>query len=70
MRNPDRLDAFYKELCEIHKTYFPDWRFGQLMTNILSWYTKRYERAMYYPEENEMLQILKTYLKENGVIKE
>ena len=33
MRDPERLDAFYDELKRIHKTYFPDWRFGQLVEN-------------------------------------
>ena len=25
MRDPNRLDNFYTELCQIHKEYFPDW---------------------------------------------
>lgn len=35
MRDPDRLDAFYDELKKIHKEYYPDWRFGQFMVNII-----------------------------------
>ena len=37
MRNPNRLDNFYFQLREIHKTQFPDWRFGQLMSNFFGW---------------------------------
>ena len=36
MRDPNRLDAFYDELKEIHKEYYPDWRFGQFMVNIIN----------------------------------
>ena len=35
MRDPNRLDVFYKELYRIHRTYFSDWRFGQFMMNFL-----------------------------------
>ena len=33
MRDPNRLDNFYTELCQIHKEYYPELRFGQLMSN-------------------------------------
>lgn len=32
-RYADRLDGFYDVLRDVHKKHFPDWRFGQLMTN-------------------------------------
>lgn len=35
MRKKERLDPFYKQLKEIHRNYFPDWRFGQLIVNFL-----------------------------------
>ena len=31
MRDPDRIDAFCKELAKIWKSKVPDWRFGQLV---------------------------------------
>ena len=37
MRNPDRLDDFYTTIHDYHKTYFPDWRFGQLIVNFCIW---------------------------------
>ena len=62
MRNPNRLDSFYAELCEIHKTHFPDWRFGQMVSNVLDWYTAKHKRDIFFPEEDEMLQIFKDYI--------
>lgn len=61
MRNPERLDAFYDELKRIHKTYFPDWRFGQLVENLRS-----FSRAgdLFYYEEDKFLELLKSIVKE------
>lgn len=42
MRDIERLDNFYDKLKHIHKTYFPDWRFGQLISNFLSFMGKDY----------------------------
>lgn len=66
MREPNRLYSFYAELCEIHRNSFPDWRFGQMISNVLGWYTAKYKRDIFFPEEDEMLQIFKDYVKENG----
>lgn len=57
MRNPERLDTFYDELKRIHKTYFPDWRFGQLVENLRSF--SRAGDLFYYEEEN-FLELLKS----------
>ena len=35
MRDAYRLYKFYEELREIHMKYFPDWRFGQMISNVL-----------------------------------
>lgn len=35
MRNLERIDVFTSELNRIWKKHFPDWRFGQLMSNFL-----------------------------------
>ena len=37
MRDVNRLDEFYDELKEIHKKYFGQWRFGQLIVNFFGW---------------------------------
>lgn len=57
MRDIDRIDKFCKELAEIWKTNVPDWRFGQLMVNVLNSMPK----DPFFPEEDEMLQFFKDY---------
>lgn len=61
MRDPNRLDNFYFQLREIHKTKFPDWRFGQLMSNFLGWVYSQKNIDPFFPEEDKMLKYLKEY---------
>ena len=63
MRNQERLDTFYDELKRIHKTYFPDWRFGQLVENL-----RRFSRAgdLFYYEEENFLELLKSIVEETN----
>ena len=58
MRDPNRLDEFYKELAQIHKENFPDWRFGQFITNFLAWYGK----DPFYLEEKKFMQEVNRYV--------
>ena len=37
MRDPNRLNSFYNTMKKIHRKTFPDWRFGQLMSNFFGW---------------------------------
>lgn len=66
MRDKNRLDKFYKELCEIHKKHFGQWRFGQLIVNVLADWQAKTGRDIFFPEEDEMIQIFRDYIKENG----
>ena len=61
MRNPNRLDSFYDEIKEIHKKSFPDWRFGQLMSNFLGWLYSVKGRDPFFPEEEDMVKYFKEY---------
>lgn len=63
MRKPDRLDFFYDMLKAIHKRYFPDWRFGQFMSNCFCWMGST---AAFYYEEDEMLTKLTEYCNKYG----
>jgi len=54
MRNPERLYPFYEELTHLHRTYCPDWRFGQLMNNFLVWHVQKYSSDIFYVEDGEM----------------
>lgn len=64
MRDPDRLDVFYSELCRIHKTHFPDWRFGQFCSNFLGWVAYEKKVDIFFPEEERMLGYLREFAKE------
>ena len=61
MRSLERLDNFYNELKEIHKRSFPDMRFGQFMMNALGWINSTKKRDPFFPEEDEMLNLIKEY---------
>lgn len=58
MRDPERLESFYNQLKDIHKKYFPDWRFGQLVSNFLGWVYSEKGADPFFPEEDEMLGYL------------
>lgn len=62
MRDPNRLDSFYTELCQIHKKYCPDWRFGQLCANFFGWLDIRKQIDLFFPEEEKMLEYLYEYI--------
>ena len=62
MRDTNRLDKFYDELKEIHKKNFPDWRFGQLIVNVLADWQAKTKRDVFFPEEDEMIQIFRDYV--------
>lgn len=61
MRDINRIDKFTSELNRIWKTYFPDWRFGQLMSNMLGQYVVDTKRDIFFPEENELLNYMYYY---------
>lgn len=67
MRNPERLDSFYSELCEIHKKSFPDMRFGQFMLNALGWINSTKKIDPFFPKENMMMELLKEYANSNSM---
>lgn len=59
MRNPDRIDEFCERLAKAWKN-FPDWRFGQLMVNVLSEMMAQ-GRDPFFPEEDEMIRFIEEY---------
>ena len=60
MRNPDRIYKFCNELANIWVTKCPDWRFGQLMMNVLG-EMQAGGRDPFFPEEEEMMKFFKKY---------
>ena len=61
MRKIERIDEFCQELAKIWKEKCPDWRFGQLMVNVLGSIPK----DPFFPEEEEMLEYFKNYFKKD-----
>ena len=59
MRNPARIDVFCAHLAKLWKSNCPDWRFGQLVTNLMR------TKDIFYLEEDEMLDYIEEYFKEN-----
>ena len=58
MRNPDRLDEFYMQLKDLHKSTVPDWRFGQLIVNFMKWYGN----DIFFLEEENFLAKFEEFL--------
>ena len=51
MRKVERIDKFCNELAKIWKENCPDWRFGQLMVNVLN----SLPRDPFFYEEDELM---------------
>ena len=66
MRDPKRLDGFYDEVKEIHKRYFPDYRWGQFCCNFFGWLFNDKKMDPFFPEEDRMLEYLKEYAGADG----
>lgn len=61
MRDPKRIDKFCDDLKEVwHQV--PDWRFGQLMSNMLNAYVGDTGRDIFFTEEDEMMTFFKKYI--------
>lgn len=56
MRDPARIDKFCSELAKLWKEA-PDWRFGQLMVNVLG----TCPVDPFFPEDDKMLQFFKDF---------
>jgi len=65
MRDPKRIDKFCNELKKCwHKV--PDWRFGQLISNVLGAYVSETNRDIFFPEDDEILAFFKKYFEQEG----
>ena len=54
MRDPKRIRKFCNDMAEIWETQCPDWRFGQLLVNVI-------DRDPWFLEEPDMLRKFKEY---------
>lgn len=60
-RDPKRIKPFLDKLGTIWEENCPDWRFGQLMMNVLN----SMENDPFFPEEDEMIKFFEDYFKDN-----
>ncbi len=65
MRDSKRIHTFCNELAELWITKVPDWRFGQLMVNVLG-EMRAGGRDPFFPEEDEMMDFFKKYFGEDS----
>ena len=66
MRDPNRIDEFCDELKAIwHQV--PDWRFGQLIENMLSARLQAVpdSNGFFYTEDEELFAFFKNYMNES-----
>ena len=68
IRNPERLDNFYSQFCEIHKKSFPDMREAQYMLNLLGWINSTKKRDPFFIETQEFLEYAKEYANSNSML--
>jgi len=62
MRDTKRIKKFCNELAKIWEKKCPDWRFGQMMINVLGAMQSN-GRDPFFPEEAEMIKFFKEYFK-------
>jgi len=61
MRDPNRIDKFCDELKVVWHE-LPDWRFGQLMCNLLGEYMAKTGKDPFFPEEPEMINFFREFV--------
>jgi len=61
MRDPKRIRKFCDRLAAVWERV-PDWRFGQLMSNVLGEYVAETKRDVFFPEDEEMISFFEAYM--------
>ena len=59
-RDAGRIQTFCDRLAKAWEK-LPDWRFGQLMVNLLRDYEAGHGRDFFYLEEDEMIEVIEAY---------
>lgn len=57
MRDVSRIDKFLDELEDIWKTHCPDWRFGQMISNVLN----TFDIDPFFIEEEDMIKRIRNF---------
>lgn len=63
MRDPNRIRKYCTQLADLWEKV-PDWRFGQLMSNLLGAYYSETKRDIFFPEDDEMFAFFGKYKEE------
>lgn len=61
MRRKDRIKPFLDELATLWGDEFQDWRFGQLMSNFVSWLWQEKNIDIFFIEENRFLELFREF---------
>lgn len=59
-RDVERIQLFCEQLAAAWAK-LPDWRFGQLMVNLLRDYEAEHGRDFFFLEEDEMIKVIEAY---------
>ena len=60
MRDPKRIREFCNRLAACWECV-PDWRFGQLISNVLGKYVSKTGRDIFFPEDKEIIEFFEEY---------
>ena len=63
MRDPERIDLFLKKFGELWKEV-PDWRFGQLVDNVMDFAEHEGAPNIFYIEEDDFQYYMDRFFKE------
>ena len=62
MRDIKRIRKFCNELADVWESQCPDWRFSQLVLNVMN--SDEMDKTMpFYVEDDEMMEFIKSYFK-------
>lgn len=61
MRRKDRIKPFMMKLADIWEKNVPDWRFGQLLVNVINTQSE----DPFFFEEDKMLKLFEDFFKED-----
>jgi hypothetical protein len=60
MRDPKRIQKFCDDLAKCWRCV-PDWRFGQLISNVFGQFVYDTQKDIFFPEDDEILDYFKKY---------
>ena len=65
MRDPNRIYKMCQRLAACWSKV-PDWRFGQLISNVLGQYVAETGRDIFFPEDEELIGYFERYFETPG----